>query len=93
MKLNIIIEVKDSEERYVAENKFSPLKFVVVQSGKEHRICICQKGNLKPEYRLCASMNSLEFRQSVVLVVSLAKLQLSSSKLSAFFWKYLATLF
>ena len=34
MKLNIIIEVKDSGERYVAENNFSPFKFVVVQSGK-----------------------------------------------------------
>ena len=34
MKLNIIIEVKDSWERYVAENKCSPSKFVVVQSGK-----------------------------------------------------------
>ena len=34
MKLNIIIEVKDSGERYVAENKFSIFKFVVVQSGK-----------------------------------------------------------
>ena len=34
MKLNIIIEVKDSVERYVAENKFSSFKFVVVQSGK-----------------------------------------------------------
>ena len=34
MKLNIINEVKDSGERYVAENKFSPFKFVVVQSGK-----------------------------------------------------------
>ena len=33
MKLNIIIEVKDSEERYVAENKFSPFKFVIVQLG------------------------------------------------------------
>ena len=33
MKLKIIIEVKDSGERYVAENKFSPFKFVVVQSG------------------------------------------------------------
>ena len=34
MKLNIINKVKDSGERYVAENKFSPFKFVVVQSGK-----------------------------------------------------------
>ena len=34
MKLNIKIEVKDSGERYVVETKFSPLKFVVVQSGK-----------------------------------------------------------
>ena len=34
MKLNIINEVKDSGERYVAENKFSPFKFVVFQSGK-----------------------------------------------------------
>ena len=34
MKLNIINEVKDSGERYVAENKRSPFKFVVVQSGK-----------------------------------------------------------
>ena len=34
MKLNIINEVKDSGERYVAGNKFSPFKFVVVQSGK-----------------------------------------------------------
>ena len=31
---NIIIEVKDSGERYVAENKLSPFKFVVVQSGE-----------------------------------------------------------
>ena len=35
---------------------------------KVHRICIRQKGNLEPEYRLCASMNphdsqlSLQFR-------------------------------
>ena len=29
MKLNVIIEVKDSGERYVAENKLSPFKFVV----------------------------------------------------------------
>ena len=34
MKLNIIIEVKDSGERYVAEKKFSPFRFVVVQSAK-----------------------------------------------------------
>ena len=36
MKLNIIIEVKDSGERYryVVENKCSLFKFVVVQSGK-----------------------------------------------------------
>ena len=34
MKLNIIIEDKDSGERYVAENKCSPCKFVVGQSGK-----------------------------------------------------------
>ena len=30
MKLNIVIEVKDSGKRDVAENKFSPFKFVVV---------------------------------------------------------------
>ena len=30
MKLNIIFEVKDSGERYVAENKFSPFKFVAL---------------------------------------------------------------
>ena len=29
MKLNIIIEDKDSGERYVAENKCSPFKFVL----------------------------------------------------------------
>ena len=54
MKLNIVIEVKDNGERYVhvAENKFSPFKFVVVQSGKVHSICICERGNLKPECRL-----------------------------------------
>ena len=34
MKLNIIIEVKDSGERYVAENKLSPFKFVVVVKKK-----------------------------------------------------------
>ena len=34
MKQNVIIKVKDSRERYVAENKCSPFKFVVVQSGK-----------------------------------------------------------
>ena len=34
MKLNILIEVKDSGERYVAENKFSSFKFVVVKSEK-----------------------------------------------------------
>ena len=34
MKINIIIEVKDSGESYVAEKKFSPFKFVVVQLGK-----------------------------------------------------------
>ena len=62
MKLNIIIEDKESGERYLAENKCSPFKFVVGQSEeKVHRICIYQKGNLKPEYRLCASMNSPEF--------------------------------
>ena len=33
MKLNKIIKVKDKGERYVAENKFSPFTFVVVQSG------------------------------------------------------------
>ena len=37
MKLNIIIAVKESGERYVAENKFIPFKFVVVQSGKSAR--------------------------------------------------------
>ena len=38
MKLNITIEVKDSGERYVAENKLSPFKFVVVKSREEvHR--------------------------------------------------------
>ena len=30
MKLNIIFEIKDSGERYVAENKFSPFKFVAL---------------------------------------------------------------
>ena len=30
MRLNIIIEVEDSRERYMAENKLSPFKFVVV---------------------------------------------------------------
>ena len=34
MKLNKIVEVKDNKERYAAENKFSPFKLVVVQSGK-----------------------------------------------------------
>ena len=34
MKLNIIIEDKDSGERYVAGNKCSPFKFVVGQLGK-----------------------------------------------------------
>ena len=34
MKLNILIEVKDSGKRYVAETKFSPLKFFVVPPGK-----------------------------------------------------------
>ena len=55
MKLNIIIEVKDS--------KFSPFKFVVVQSGKSapNLHTVCQKGNLKPEYKLCTSMYSPEF--------------------------------
>ena len=129
MKLNILIEDKDSGERYLAENKCSPFKFVVshsvacstlsdsggeqkigaseerrkkkrvgiggrsslslslspapappspiptcvfflrslqffafphylrawnrlVSQEKVHRICICQKGNLKPEYKL-----------------------------------------
>ena len=32
MKLNVIIEVKDSGERYVGENKFSPCpKFAYVK--------------------------------------------------------------
>ena len=61
MKLSIIIEVKDSGERYVAENKCSPFEFVVVQSGKSALNFVCQKGNLKPEYRLWAFMNSHEF--------------------------------
>ena len=61
MKLNIIIEVKNSGERYVAENKFSPFKFVVVQSAKSAPNCICQKGNLKPEYGPCTFMNSPKF--------------------------------
>ena len=76
MKLNITFEVKGSGERYVAENNFGSFKFVallwfvansallspfVVQPGKVHQICICQKGHLKREYRLCASMNSPEF--------------------------------
>ena len=34
MKLNIILEVKDNEERYFAENKLSASNFVVVQSGE-----------------------------------------------------------
>ena len=34
MKLNIIIKVKDSGERYVAENKLSPFKFVAVVKKK-----------------------------------------------------------
>ena len=34
MKLSIAVEVKDSGERNVAENNFSPFKFVEVQSGK-----------------------------------------------------------
>ena len=61
MKLNIIIEVKDSGERYVAENKFSPLKFVVVKSAKSAPNLHMSNGNLKPEYRLCAFMNSPKF--------------------------------
>ena len=35
MKLNIIIEVKDSGERYACSRKqIDPFKFVVVQSGE-----------------------------------------------------------
>ena len=34
MKLNMITEDKDSGERYVTENKCSPFKLVVGQSGK-----------------------------------------------------------
>ena len=44
--LNIIIEDKESGERYLAENKCSPFKFVVGQSEEK----VHQKGNLKPEY-------------------------------------------
>ena len=44
MKLNIIIEVKDSGETYVAENKFRPFKLVVVQSGKSARNLHMLKG-------------------------------------------------
>ena len=61
MKLNIIIEVKDSEVRYVAENKFRFFKFVVVR--KKCTEFARQKGNLKPEYRLYASLNSLLYLQ------------------------------
>ena len=48
---HIIIEVKDSGERYVAG----------VCRCKVHQICKCQTGNLKPEYRRCAFINSPEF--------------------------------
>ena len=34
MKLNIIFEVKDNGERYVAENKLNAFNFVVIQSGE-----------------------------------------------------------
>ena len=44
MKLNIIMEVEDSGERYEAENKFSPFKFVVVQPGKSARNLHMPKG-------------------------------------------------
>ena len=37
MKLNIIIEVKDSRGKYVAEKQISPFKFVVVAVGKSAR--------------------------------------------------------
>ena len=43
MKLNIIIKDKDSGERYVAENKCSPFKFVG-QSGKSARNLHMSKG-------------------------------------------------
>ena len=35
MKLNIIIQVKDSREKYVAEKQISPFKFVVVAVGQK----------------------------------------------------------
>ena len=35
MKLNIIIEAKDSGERYVAENKFSPFKFNLLKPSQK----------------------------------------------------------
>ena len=51
MKLNIIIEGKDSTGRYVAEKQISPFRFVVSCSrAKVHGICICLMGNMKPEY-------------------------------------------
>ena len=61
MKLKVIIEVKDSGVRYVAENNLALLSLLKFSQEKVHRICIRHKGNLKPEYRLCASMNSHEF--------------------------------
>ena len=71
MKLNIIIAVKDSGERYVAENKFSFFKFVVVVKKKCTEF-VCQKGNLKPECRLYASMNfccTCSFARQITIIV------------------------
>ena len=38
MKLNIIIEVKDSRGKYAAEKQISPFKFVVVAVGQKCKV-------------------------------------------------------
>ena len=88
MKLNITIEVKNSGEKYVAENKLRPFKFVVVVSKKYNEFSL---SNGLFETRIQTMRFIHEF--FVFLAVSLAKLQLSFSKLSAFISEYLATLF
>ena len=51
MKLNVIIKVKDSREKYVAEKQILLFKFVVSCSrAKVYGICICPMGNLKTGY-------------------------------------------
>ena len=93
MKLNIIIEVKDSRDSVQQKNKFSPFSCCSCSREKVHGICICPMGNLKPEYTDYSRGRYALSRVLCFLFSCVRQITINFSKLSAFISKYLATLF